>query len=122
MQREFVGRYTRYLKSIRSKAGTSEAEIKSTPEYQALDAQAKAAREKVQPEVSNLDAQVANVQDQLNAVTEPFQNQRGRLLVINYNFEIAKTDAAKRKYDQQAQAKKQEVVPVEMPADGTGIM
>ncbi len=121
VQREFVARYKRYLKSIRSRAGTSEAEIKSTPEYQALDEQAKAAREKVQSEVSSIDAQVTKIQDQLNAVTDPFQNQRGRLLVINYYIETAKNDSAKRKYSQQAQQKRQEVVPVELPAeDGTG--
>ena len=49
MQREFVARYTRYLDSIKAKAGKSEAEIKESPEYQALDDEAKAAREEIEP-------------------------------------------------------------------------
>ncbi|HEX2268247.1 MAG TPA: hypothetical protein VHH35_01860, partial [Pyrinomonadaceae bacterium] len=33
MQREFVSRYTRFLDSVKAKAGRSEAEIKESPEY-----------------------------------------------------------------------------------------
>ena len=49
MQQEFVKRYTAYLKSIRSDAGKSEAEVKDSPEYQQLDENAKAALDKVKP-------------------------------------------------------------------------
>ena len=45
IQKEFVSRYTKYLKSIKSQAGKTEAEVKETPEYQALDDEAKAAIE-----------------------------------------------------------------------------
>src|SRR5687768_14323033 len=37
IQREYVKRYTAYLKSIKRDAGKSEAEVKETPEYQQLD-------------------------------------------------------------------------------------
>src|SRR5438132_9668320 len=43
MQREFVKRYTAYLKSIRKDAGKSEAEVRETPEYQQLNEEARAA-------------------------------------------------------------------------------
>src|SRR5829696_5538887 len=79
MQREFVSRYTRYLDSIKANAGKSEAEIKESPEYQELDAQAKAAAEQVQPEVEQIDTQVKLAQAKLNAITDTFQNQRGHL-------------------------------------------
>ena len=49
IQREFVSRYTRYLDSIKPASAKSEAEIKESPEYQALDEEAKAASEKVKP-------------------------------------------------------------------------
>src|SRR6185295_5455394 len=52
IQKEYVARYGRYLDSIKSKAGTSEKEIKETPEYQALEEEAKAAREEVKPETT----------------------------------------------------------------------
>jgi cytochrome c551/c552 len=116
IQREFVSRYTRYLNSIKPQAGKSEAEIKESPEYQALDEEAKAARQQVKPEADQIDAEVKHIQAKLEAVTEPFQNQRGRLTVINYNVEIA-NGQAKERYKKQAEEKKKETVEVEMPAD-----
>src|SRR5687768_3110778 len=75
IQQEFVSRYTRYLRSIKPQAGKTEAEIKESAEYQTLDAEAKAAREQVRPESAEIDRKVAQLQKQLDAVTDPFQNQ-----------------------------------------------
>ena len=120
IQREFVSRYTRYLKSIKPQAGKTEAEVKQDPEYQKLDDEAKAALEKITPETKDIDQKVGQIQTQLDAVTDPFQNQRGRLTVINYNVEIA-SDSAKEKYRRQAQQKRAELVEVDLPAaDGSG--
>ena len=116
MQREFVARYTRYLDSIRANAGKSETEIKEGPEYQQLDAEYQAAEEQVRAEVKQIDAEVARVQTKLNAVTEPFQNQRGRLTVTNYYVETS-TGSAKERYRQDAEEQKQEIIEVAMPAD-----
>jgi hypothetical protein len=116
MQREFVSRYTRYLDSIKANAGKSETEIKESPEYQQLDADEKAARAEVDPEIKQIDAQVRLIQRKLDAVTDPFQNQRGRLTVINYNIETS-NGSAKERYKRQADEKKQEVVTVELPSD-----
>ena len=113
-QKEFVSRYTRYLKQLKPNAGKSEAELKETAEYQTLDEEAKAALESVKPDVSEIDQRVNHIQTQLAAVTDPFQNQRGRLTVINYNIEVAK-DSAKAKYRREAEKKKQELVDVELP-------
>src|SRR5688572_33211567 len=81
MQREFVSRYTRYLDTIKEKSGRSETEIKESPEYQQLDAEANAAREEIGPRSKEIDANVERIQRRLDAITEPFQNQRGRLTV-----------------------------------------
>ncbi len=120
IQREFVSRYTRYLKSIKAQAGKTEAEVKQDPEYQTLAEAAQAALDKVTSETKEIDQKVSQIQAQLGAVTEPFQNQRGRLTVINYNVEIA-PDSAKDKYRKQAQQKRAELVEVDLPgADGSG--
>ncbi len=120
IQREFVSRYTRYLKSIKPQAGKTEAEVKESAEYQTLDEEAKAAVEKVRPDTTEIDEKVKQIQAQLNAVTDPFQNQRGRLVVINYNIELA-SGSAKDKYRKQAQDKKAELMEVDLPAaDGSG--
>ena len=116
MQREFVARYTRYLDSIKNDAGKSETEIKESPEYQQLEAEEKAAREVVQPEIQEIDARVASAQRKLDAITDTFQNQRGRLTVINYNVETS-TGRAKERYQDQAKAKREEQVTVELPSD-----
>src|SRR6266536_2402558 len=55
MQREFVKRYSAYLKSIRKDAGKSEPEVKESPEYEQLDADAKAALDKVKGDVADID-------------------------------------------------------------------
>jgi cytochrome c2 len=116
MQKEFVSRYSRYLDSIKANAGKTEAEVKEDPEYQQLDAEAKAAREEVDPETKQIDGEVAVVQKKLDAITDTFQNQRGRLTVINYNIETA-NGSAKERYRRQAEQKKQEQVTVELPSD-----
>ncbi|HEX7335056.1 MAG TPA: c-type cytochrome [Pyrinomonadaceae bacterium] len=116
MQREFVARYTRYLDSIKSKAGKSEAEIKESPEYQALDAEATAAREEIEPRFQELSASVKRIQKKLDAITDPFQNQRGRLTVINYNIETSE-GSAKERYRNQAKAKREEKVAIDLPQD-----
>src|SRR5205807_7952613 len=55
IQREFVKRYTAYLRSIRKDAGKSEEEIKGTPEYQQLDEDAKASLDKVKGDIADID-------------------------------------------------------------------
>lgn len=117
MQREFVSRYTRYLDSIKANAGKSEEQIKEGAEYQKLDEDAKAAREAVEGQAKEIDAKVAIIQRKLDAITDPFQNQRGRLTVINYNIETAHSDSAKQRYQRQADAKRNEVVEIELPSD-----
>ena len=116
MQREFVSRYARYLESIKANAGKSETEIKESPEYQKLEEEEKAARDAIKDEDSKITAEVNLIQRKLDAVTEPFQNQRGHLTVINYNVETAK-ESAKQRYRDQAQAKREEIVKVEVPKD-----
>ncbi len=116
MQREFVSRYTKYLDSIKSNAGKTETEVKESPEYQQLEAEEKAARDEVQPQIQEIDTKVASAQRKLDAVTETFQNQRGRLTVINYDIETS-TGRAKEKYQHQADAKRKEKVTVELPSD-----
>lgn len=117
MQREFVERYTTYLKSIRKDAGKSEAEVKESPEYQELEAKAKEAEANTRDRRKELDAHVAKVQARLDAVTDPFQNQRGRIVVITWKLETAPSNFWKKWYGNQLDSKKKEQVTVEMPDD-----
>src|SRR6185436_5277863 len=101
-------------------AGKTEKEVKEGAEYQQLEAEAAAALERVKPDIAEIDQKVTHVQQQLDAATEPFQNQRGKLTVINYNVEIA-PEKSKEKYRKQAAEKRAELAEVELPsADGSG--
>src|ERR1051325_4467370 len=118
IQREFVRRYTAYLKSIRKDAGKSEEEIKATPEYQQLSDEATAALDKVKADVAEKDKQVASIQAKLDAVTDPFQNQRGRIVVLTFKLETAREGSLwHRYYKSQRDAKLSEPVSFEMPDD-----
>lgn len=120
MQQQFVSRYTKHLKSIKAQSGKTEAEIKEDPEYQTLDEAAKGAIDQVKPQTTEIDHKVKQIQTQLDAVTDPFQNQRGKLTVINYNAEIS-TGKAKEKHRKEAQEWRAKVVDVDLPAaDGSG--
>lgn len=121
LQKEFVARYTRYLKSLDEDAGQKESDVKKSTKYKDLEKAAADAHEKVERDLAAIQADLRKIQPQLDAITDPFQNQRGRLMVINYNVETAHGDAAKEKYRKQAEQKRREQVEVEMPADdGSG--
>ena len=101
MQREFVSRYTHYLNSIKSDSKSSEEQVKESAEYQQLDEEAKAAEDQVKDEIAEITKEVDIIQAKLNAVTDPFQNQRGKLTVISYNIETSE-GSAKDRYRRQA--------------------
>lgn len=118
MQQEFVRRYTAYLRSIRRNAGTTEEEIKATPEYQQLDEDAKASADKVKGDITDIDKKVNAIQAKLDAVTDPFQNQRGRIVVITFKLETAPQKSFwAGVYKNQLEAKKAEKVSVDIPDD-----
>src|SRR5438067_13938091 len=118
MQREFVRRYTAYLRSIRKDAGKSEEEIKATPEYEQLNGDATAALDKVKGDVADIDKRVGAIQAKLDAVTDPFQNQRGRIVVLTFKLETAREGSLwHRYYKSQRDSKLSEPVSFEMPDD-----
>lgn len=116
-QQEFVQRYNRYLNSIKKNAGQSEKEVEESPEYQQLAADAKAAKEKSDPQKNENDAKIKKIDDKLAAVTDPFQNARGQIGVINYKIETAPSDSKKASLRQQVEQKKQEKITVNLPTD-----
>jgi cytochrome c551/c552/predicted RNA-binding protein YlxR (DUF448 family) len=117
IQREFVKRYTTYLRSIRSTAGKTEAEVKETPEYQQLDDAANAAKANTTERIKEIDRNVKKIQAKLDAVIDPFQNQRGRIVVIMFDLQTAKKQSARDKFTKQLNDKKQEQVTVYLPDD-----
>ena len=114
IQQEFVTRYRRYLNTVRKRAGTNEKQVKESEEYQRLDAEARLAREKVEPRLNQIDSEVVTIQSQLDAITDPYQDARGRITVKYYNAETAH-GSSKQKYLQQIEEDKQKKIKVQMP-------
>ena len=115
MQKEFVSRGTRYLDSIKNDAGKSETEIKESPEYQQLEAEEKAARETVQPEIQEIDSKVASrsaSSTRLPTHSKPARSShRHQLQHRNHQGK------AQESWRQEAEEKKAEEVTIDMPSD-----
>ncbi|HEY6189762.1 MAG TPA: c-type cytochrome [Pyrinomonadaceae bacterium] len=121
MQQEFVKRENRFLRRLlnRSKQGGpgTEKEVKESEEYQKLAAEAKEAEDAVKPRRTEIDNRVAIVQSRLDAITDPFQNARGYITVLNYRIESATGESRKNSLRQQVAQERSKQVEVELPAE-----
>ncbi len=118
-QQEFVSRYNRYLRRLkREKAKNVEAgtekEVKARPEYQELVASVNEARQQVAPRTTEIDREVKFIERQLGAITDPFQDKRGRMTVISYGVETADEDD-KADLRKDVEELKNDPVKVQMP-------
>ncbi|HEX8707095.1 MAG TPA: hypothetical protein VF723_02440, partial [Pyrinomonadaceae bacterium] len=119
-QQEFAQRYGRYLNRLKKRGNPTEKEIKESEDYQRLDAEARAARESINPQKQENDRRIKIIEEQLAAVTDPFQDARGRITVINYKVEQA-DGSAKESLRREVQQRRQEKIKVELPQDdGSG--
>ncbi len=115
-QQEFVGRYTRYLNSIKNQAGQTEAEVRESAEYQTLAEEAKAAEDKIADRQKEITQEIRQIDEKLAAVTDPFQNVRGQITVANYQIETA-ADSKKQGLRDKVARMKGEKNTVYIPAD-----
>src|SRR6185436_6762275 len=95
----------------------TEDEVKETSEYQQLDAAYNSAKDNTSERVKEIDQNVRKIQAKLDAVTDPFQNQRGRIVVISFKLQTATNKFWQNRYAKQLSDKKQEQVTVELPDD-----
>ena len=115
IQQEFVARYNRYLKRLK-RTGTSEKEVKATPEYQALESAVQEEKQATEPRKQEIDNEVKFIERQLGAVTDPFQNTRGYLAVVNYRIESS-DESDKADLRREVEQEKGKKVDVEMPVE-----
>jgi cytochrome c551/c552 len=116
MQQEFVTRYNRYLKRLKRTGTQSEKDVKESDEYKELERAASEASQAVAPRKKEIDNEVKFIDRQLAAVTDPFQNKRGYITVVNYRIETS-DDSDKADLRKEVEQEKQEKVDVEMPVD-----
>ncbi|MCA1817054.1 MAG: c-type cytochrome, partial [Acidobacteria bacterium] len=118
-QREFVTRYNRYLNRLKRQKSKSEEqgtekEVKQRPEYQQLAQAASDARAAVDPQLKEIDHQIGFIDKQLDAITENYQDKRGRITVANYRVETAKP-SAKDSLRRDVESLRSQPITVQMP-------
>ncbi|HEX8423230.1 MAG TPA: c-type cytochrome [Pyrinomonadaceae bacterium] len=118
MQQEFVSRYNRYLKRLKRTGTQSEKDVKETEEYKELERAAKEASDAAAPRKREIDNEVKFIDRQLGAITDPFQNKRGYITVVNYRIETS-DESDRADLRKEVEQEKQEQVEVEMPVDPT---
>ncbi|MET0645519.1 MAG: c-type cytochrome, partial [Pyrinomonadaceae bacterium] len=118
-QQSFVKRYDRYLERLEKRGFKSEEEIKKSDEYQRLDAEAKAARASTAPKQSEIDKRVSFIDAQLDAISDRFQDRRGRITVASYNVEQADDDD-KEEMRRDLERMKEQKDAVNIPVDAEG--
>jgi cytochrome c2 len=119
MQQSFAKRYDRYLKRLQKRGFKSEEEVRKSAEFQRLDAEAKAARAQTGAKQGDIDRQVKLIDAKLDAISEQFQDRRGRITVASYNVEQASDRNKARLRHDLEQLKAQKTV-VQIPTDADG--
>lgn len=119
IQQSFVSRYTRHLKRLKRTGNPTEKEIKESEEYQRLKSEADAARAAVDSQLNENNRQIKFIEAQLGAITDEYQNKRGKLSLVNYQIEEAHADSERKELREDAEELKKEKVKVQMPVDGT---
>jgi hypothetical protein len=119
-QQSFVKRFDRYLQRLEKRGFKSEEEVRKSPEFQRLDAEARAAREQVKPRQAEIDRKVAFIDEQLNNISEQFQDRRGRITVASYNVEEADDGDDKEELRRDLEKMKAQKSVVRVPADDSG--
>ncbi len=86
-QRDFVVRYTAFLRRQKPKQEAAERAIKASPEYQALQQQVDALQKSVEPELRKLDEQSALIDQRLAAITGKYTDAHARVTYMIWEVE-----------------------------------
>jgi mono/diheme cytochrome c family protein len=119
-QQSYVKRMERYMTRLNKRGYKSEKEVKESADYQRLDADAKEARDAAKPQQAELDRQVRFIDKQLDAISEEFQNRRGRIVVANWEIETSDSDKDKTERRRTVENMKAQKSVIQMPTDADG--
>ncbi len=119
-QREFASVYSKYLKNQIPNRKNREKEIQGSAEYQKLDQQVKTAETAASPRLREIQRESNYIDRRLTALTDTFQEARGKVTALIYNMELAPEGSSSRKSRMASVAEaKREVHTVELPtSDG----
>src|ERR1043165_846998 len=107
-QKDFVSKYSEYLDTAKERQGTTETQIRATPEYTALNDEFNSVDADAKSKTGPIDAQVKKIDAKINAVTEPFQNVRSYIVAQTYKEEVTESESGKNSIRANIEKKRQE--------------
>lgn len=116
-QVSFVKRYDRYLQRLERRGFQTEQDVRQSPEYQQLDQRVREARAAVQPQIDEINREIKAIDAKLAAITDEFQDRRGRITVANYEIEVADPDD-KEQLRREVEKLKSRKASLRIPSDG----
>ena len=117
-QHEWKDRYLSFLSTARSKSNTSERDVESSSDYQALKNAYDASTRESAPRVREINDRLRDLGAKILAVQNVFTDRRAYVSALTYSIET-ETSASSRQHKQKALAQyKQEIATVEFP-DGS---
>jgi cytochrome c2 len=119
VQREFVTRYTAYLRTVKPRQAGSEDQLKQSETYRKLEQDVQAAKQAVDVRVKQIDDEVRQIEHQLGTITPVFQDARAKIGALTYEWEQASSEGSKNSIKRDIDEAKQRLYEVELP-DGSG--
>ena len=115
-QRQFAAVYAKFLKKEIPKQRDREKAIQGSAEYQKLDQQVRAAEEAAKPRLREIDQESGYIDRRLAALTDTFQEARGKVTALVYNMELAPLGSSSRNSRMRGvQVAKSELYTLELP-------
>jgi len=105
-QKDFVSLYGGVLDDIRKPQLEKENEVKQRPEYIALKKKWTDEQEKVAARVTEINSQVAKINQQIDDITPPFQDARSLIAAKTYQLETTEGESGKNSLRSAIEAKK----------------
>src|SRR5262245_37284683 len=94
-QADFVDSYSLYLNKAKRNQKNLEGEVKSSPEYQELDAAFQQADSEAKQTTVPIAKQVKLIDDKITDVTPPFQDARSWIVAKTYQLEVTESESGK---------------------------
>jgi predicted nucleic acid-binding Zn-ribbon protein len=117
-QEVFRDRYSRYLKTARSRSAQAEKEVESTSDYQKLRADYESVTNQAKPRMAEISDKLHDLNPRILAVQNVFTDKRAYVNALNYEMETTSSASSKAKKQREIDDFKQGPFTVEYP-DGS---
>lgn len=94
-QRQFISLYATYLKKVGPQQAAADKTVRSSPEFQKIERQLKAAEGAVASRVKEIDGELRNIRHELAVIKTPFQDARARVAALTYELDHADGEGSK---------------------------